>query len=114
MRSHVKVLERNPVIRIGAFERRLEHEEVVPRYEPTPILVGDAEEDGPLGASNLKVALRRNCADERIRVKVPAGASRPGCSQLRHLTRRKITRHRERTCCRQFPSRASRTSDANA
>ena len=70
--SLVKVLECDPVFRVGSLQQCLEHSKVVPANEPAARCVCHAKQDSKgLSVDAAEVALRCDGIDERVAVEVP-------------------------------------------
>lgn len=73
-RIHVKVLERDVVIRVWSLEQGLKDHKVVPRHEPALRDVRDAKESGELRTADTRqVAFGRDSVDELFTVQKPGG-----------------------------------------
>jgi hypothetical protein len=112
---HVKVLERNVVVRIWPLEQSLKDYKVVPRQETALRDVRDAKESSELPAADTRqVALRRDRIDELFTVQEPATEPRSTRVQSRS-GKENETSKRERTFRRRRgPLRSYRTSAASA
>ena len=76
-RIHVKVLERDVVIRVWSLEQGLKDHKVVPRHEPALRDVCDAKQSSELRTANTRqVALGRDSIDELFTVQKPGPTPR--------------------------------------
>jgi hypothetical protein len=106
-RVHVKVLERDVVVRVRSLEQSLKDHKVVPRHEPALRDVRDAKEGGELRTADARqVALGRDSIDELFTVQKPGREQtndevreqENGQEELRTFHRRRgILRSRQRS-----------------